>query len=125
MLLGASLLNYRQSLGVKTIFHATLAPVQSVLQKITYLMQLSPLLVFSMFMLILLIFSFPGAVVYVMLFLDGIKMETINVIGVGGGVVFIMLCALYYWGYLLKLSATTLLLLLHPRGVEFLESLSD
>ncbi len=88
-------------------------------------MQLSPLLVFSMFMLILLIFSFPGAVVYVMLFLDGIKMETINVIGVGGGVVFIMLCALYYWGYLLKLSATTLLLLLHPRGVEFLESLSD
>jgi hypothetical protein len=107
-------------INLKAFMSVIFLPVQTALRQVSFSTQRSPWISFGILIIILEMFSFPGAVVYYAIESQSPTQEWVSFISVGA--IFAALCAWYYWKYVLSLGAMPLLLILHPRGLEFLAS---
>jgi hypothetical protein len=94
---------------------AVLTPVQNVLARISY-SGIRPWFLWGCFIRFLELFLLTG-VIGIIISDDGERELWLTL-----GIVFIGLCAVYFWKFALRTSAASLLLSLHPGGRDLVES---
>jgi hypothetical protein len=108
----------RINMGIWGVGGVFVGPVQQGLRRVADLSRFNPWIKFGVFMFILLTFSFVGLACVVAV---SEPADSTIVSIIGGGLGFLVCCALYYKRYVLNPSASALLFTLHPRGIEMIE----
>ena len=119
MMLLWRLFERRRKMSIKTILTAILTPCQNALQQVAYLLPRRPWLGLLATLLVLYVFSLIGALVTVAVAESFRYLNTLPYqICWSGAVAFLAATVWYYYRHVLKMSPASLLLSLHPRGVE-------